>query len=99
MKTKTDPHIEELIDKELAEHGYTRSDFSKKEIAELRSEIIAKENGASILDGFWSRVYRDEKDVKYKFLMVYDNWLDTYSIVDYERLNSLCSLNYLVKKK
>ena len=60
MKTKTDPHIEELIDKELAEHGYTRSDFSKKEIAELRSEIIAKENGASILDGFWSRVGQNE---------------------------------------
>lgn len=43
MKTKTDPHIEELIDKELAEHGYTRSDFSRKELAELREEIIAEE--------------------------------------------------------
>ena len=49
---KTDPRIEELIDKALVEHGYSRSDFSKNEIAELRSEIIAEENGASILDGF-----------------------------------------------
>lgn len=55
MNMKTDPRIEELIDKALVEHGYSRSDFSKNEIAELRSEIIAEENGASILDGFWSR--------------------------------------------
>lgn len=40
---KTDPRIEELIDKELSEHGYTRSDFSRKELAELREEIIAEE--------------------------------------------------------
>ena len=45
MNMKTDPHIEELIDKALVEHGYSRNDFSKKEIAELRSEIIAEENG------------------------------------------------------
>lgn len=60
MNMKTDPHIEELIDKALTEHGYSRSDFSKKEIAELRSEIIADENGTSILDGFWSRVGQNE---------------------------------------
>lgn len=60
MNMKTDPHIEELIDKALVEHGYTRSDFSKKKIAELRSEIIAEENGTSILDGFWSRVGQNE---------------------------------------
>lgn len=60
MNMKTDPHIEELIDKALVEHGYSRNNFSKKEIAELRSEIIAEENGASILDGFWSRIGQNE---------------------------------------
>ena len=54
MEMKTDPHIEELIDKELAEHGYTRSDFSRHELAELREEIRQRENGAMLLDGFWS---------------------------------------------
>ena len=39
------------IEKEIKEAGLNISDLTKKEIQELKEEIIAKENGAELLDG------------------------------------------------
>ena len=48
--------IEKQVDIELQENGYTREDFSKEELAELKAEIKErlKTPKELMLDGFWS---------------------------------------------
>ena len=51
IKEQQEAIMEKKIEKEIKEAGLNISDLTKKEIQELKEEIIAKENGAEFLDG------------------------------------------------
>ena len=36
-----------------------------------------------------------ESGVKVKMLIIFDNWHETISYVDYNKMNKFCSVNYL----
>lgn len=53
--TVRDMNLEARLEKELMLHGFKRRDFTNVELAHLRAELEALQDGnCSILNGFWS---------------------------------------------
>ena len=51
VEEQKEANMEKKIEKAIKEEGLNISDLTQKEIQELKEEIIAKENGAELLDG------------------------------------------------
>ena len=51
IEEQKEANMEKKIENAIKEEGLNISDLTKKEIQELKEEIIAKENGTELLDG------------------------------------------------